>query len=215
MKFEFGADVVTFDGEKIGTVKRAVIDPASQEITHFIIEKGFLFTKDKVLPISMVLRSEEDQIKLVETDEDLEDLPDYRQDEFFPVEDPDTPRPDPTLSRPFLAIKPQIVPQSQPGHMRIVRKEDYHKNIPEHTELLEVGADVCTLDGEDVGNIQEMITDPKTHQIRHLVIGRGWLEDKEVLIPMDWIKEISTDQVELTVDRKVIQNLPPHLEEEA
>lgn len=213
MKVQLGADVITHDGEKIGAVKQAVIDPADQEITHLIVEKGFLFTEAKVLPLSLVLQADEEQVKLIETDIDPEDLPDYQEESYFPVEATMAYDPELALSRSFLAAKPRIVPK-QEENIRIIKKTDGDKNLPGDKELLKIGARVTTLEDKKVGKIQELVVEGQTNQVTHLVISQGLFKKKQALIPQSWVKEISPQEVTLKVDKNVIKNLPPYLEQE-
>lgn len=213
MKVQLGADVITHDGEKIGAVKQAVIDPADQEITHLIVEKGFLFTEAKVLPLSLVLQADEEQVKLIETDIDPEKLPDYQEESYFPVENTMVYDPELALSRSFLAAKPRIVPQ-QEENVRIIKQTDGDQNLPEDTELLKIGARVTTLEGKKVGQIQELVVDGQTNQVTHLVISRGLFNKEQALIPQNWVKEITSQAVTLKVDENVLQNLPPYLKQE-
>jgi sporulation protein YlmC with PRC-barrel domain len=46
MQFKENAEVFTSTGEKDGRIDRVVIDPNSNELTHLVVKKGFLFTKD-------------------------------------------------------------------------------------------------------------------------------------------------------------------------
>lgn len=213
MKVKFGVDVKTFDGEKIGTVKQVVIDPATQEISHLIIEKGLLFKVDKVLPISLVLQSTEEEVKLIETDENLEELPEFQDDYYLPIDAEPMYDPELALSRNFLIAKPRIVPKKRED-VRYIKQGDYQENLPEDTRMLRIGAEVFSLDGEQVGRVRELVLDFQTNQITHLILDRALLMDDQVLIPYPWVDEVSKDQVTLLVDQQVIENLPPHLEEE-
>jgi sporulation protein YlmC with PRC-barrel domain len=213
MKIKFGVDVNTFDGEKIGTVKQVVIDPATQEISHLIIEKGLLFKEDKVLPISLILQANEEEVKLVETDEDLEELPEYQEEYYLPIDAEPMYDPELALSRNFLIAKPRIVPKQQ-EEVRYIKKGDYQENLPEDTKMLRVGAEVFSLDREEIGRVSELVLDFQTDQITHLVLDRALLRDDRVLIPYQWVDDVSQEKVTLLVDQEVIKNLPSYLEEE-
>jgi sporulation protein YlmC with PRC-barrel domain len=213
MKIRFGADVKTFDDQKIGTVKQVVIDPATQEISHLIIEKGLLFKEDKVLPISLILQADQEKVKLVETDEDLEELPEYQEEYYLPIDAEPMYDPDLALSRNFLISKPRIVPKKQ-EEVRYIKQGDYQENLPEDTRMLRIGAEVFSLDGEEIGRVSELVLDFQTDRITHLVLDRALLRDDRVLIPYQWVDDVSQEKVTLLVDQQVIKNLPSYLEEE-
>jgi sporulation protein YlmC with PRC-barrel domain len=213
MKIRFGADVKTFDDQKIGTVKQVVIDPATQEISHLIIEKGLLFKEDKVLPISLILQADQEKVKLVETDEDLEELPEYQEEYYLPIDAEPMYDPDLALSRNFLISKPRIVPKKQ-EEVRYIKQGDYQENLPEDTRMLRIGAEVFSLDGEEIGRVSELVLDFQTDRITHLVLDRALLRDDRVLIHYQWVDDVSQEKVTLLVDQQVIKNLPSYLEEE-
>ena len=54
MEFKEGAVVFSSDDKKVGHIRRVVIDPKTEEVTHLVIEKGFLFVEDRVIPIEEV-----------------------------------------------------------------------------------------------------------------------------------------------------------------
>jgi sporulation protein YlmC with PRC-barrel domain len=51
---EEGSDVMSRDGEKIGEVHSVSVDAATGRPTRLVIRKGFLFTEDLVIPLSLV-----------------------------------------------------------------------------------------------------------------------------------------------------------------
>jgi sporulation protein YlmC with PRC-barrel domain len=71
MQFKKGAEVFSSDGEKIGTLNRVVIDPRTREVSNLVVEKGFLFKTDKVVPITLVDLDMEDRIVLKPTNQDI------------------------------------------------------------------------------------------------------------------------------------------------
>jgi hypothetical protein len=64
MQLKKNAHVHTADQQDAGRVKRVVIDPKTKQITHIVVEKGLLFTEERVLPIRMVADATEEQVTL-------------------------------------------------------------------------------------------------------------------------------------------------------
>ena len=54
MHFRSGAEVLTQEGTKLGTVERLVMDPSQDVVTHLVVSKGFLFPKERVLRVALV-----------------------------------------------------------------------------------------------------------------------------------------------------------------
>lgn len=214
MKFHLGAEVVDFEGEKLGSLKQIVVDPVTQEITSLIIDQGLLFKEDKVLPISLVLQAEEDQIRLVETDQDLAELPPYQEESYFPYQYQEKKRPPTLIPGNYLAIRPDTDYGKPQEHLAVFEQKTPGKNLPEPMDRLKKGADVISLDGNKVGQVQEVMAVPETKHITHLIIDRGFLNRESVLIPIDWVDEISAEKLSLQVDQQVIDHLPPHLRED-
>lgn len=52
MQFKQGTHVYTIDGKDVGAIDRVVLDPKTDEVTHVVVRRGWLFSEDKVVPIS-------------------------------------------------------------------------------------------------------------------------------------------------------------------
>lgn len=81
MEFIKDAPVLTAENEQIGYVDRIVIDPNTKTVTHIVIRKGFIFTENKVLPISLVA-SGGDQVKLREDADNLQAFPKFNEENY-------------------------------------------------------------------------------------------------------------------------------------
>lgn len=71
-----------------------------------------------------------------------------------------------------------------------------------------------TLDDQHVGDVAEVIIDPQMDQATYLVVSKGLLLVEEKLIPVGWIQKYDEEEIRLTIDRKVIENLPEYQTEE-
>jgi len=216
MRFKFGTDIVNADDEKVAELYQLVIDPATDEITHLVGKKGFLFPKDKVIPISLVMASSEDKIKLYDFEGSYEDLDDFVEVAYVKAEeqrkqsmlDPQGSRIPPLLAyppagHPGFGFVPVINYPQQP-------KTEMVKNIPEEAEDIPESAKVLGLNGEHVGNIQEVIINPTSDQITHFVISKGLFFTEEKLIPVSWVKGYDSNQLKLVVDETLIESLPQY-----
>lgn len=86
MQFTEGAKVFTADGERVGAIDRVVLKPDTKEVTHLVVQKGFLFTEDKVVPMSLVGPATEDRVTLREDAGDLQALPDFEESHHVPLD---------------------------------------------------------------------------------------------------------------------------------
>jgi uncharacterized protein YrrD len=219
MQFANGAKVFTADGERVGTIDRVVLDPDTREVTHLVVKKGLLFKEDKVVPISLVGPATEDKVTLRGDAGDWEKLPGFEEAHYVPVR-PARPRlghepaPDATRwARPILWYPPVGTwwvtgAYADYGRPRYVAKTK--KNIPEGTVALEEGAKVMSSDGEQVGNIERVITDPLEDRATHLLVSEGLILKEKKLIPTAWMSSVVEDGVRLSVDSDLVESLPEY-----
>ena len=64
MKFINGAEVFSSGNEKVGNIERVVLHPETNEVSHLVVSKGFIFKTDKVIPIEWVDKASEDKVSL-------------------------------------------------------------------------------------------------------------------------------------------------------
>ena len=214
MQFKEDAKVVTADGERVGSIDRVVLDPETKEVTHLVVQKGLLFTQDKVVPMSLVGPATEDRVTLREDADDLDELPDFEEPHYAAVEpEPGpVPRQDPS-ARPVYLYPPlgawwtNSLYSGYAKPQYVVRTK---KSIPEGTVALEEGAKVIDCEGEHIGNIERIFTDPLEDRATHLLISEGLLFKEKKLIPTNWLLNVFEDQVRLSVDSNVVDNLPEY-----
>ena len=208
MLFKQGTDVFSSDNEKIGTLDRVVMDPKTKEVSHIIVREGFLFREDKVVPMDLIGSVTDERIILQGSKEHLNELPDYEETHYIPRDatvDDDMSTlywNPPAYSGAGYSQYPVIYPQS----LYIRRTE---KNIPEGMVALAEGAKVLTEDGEQVGTIETLITDPN-ERVTHLVISSGLLMKERKIIPSHWLNAVTEDEVHLSVDSRLLERLPEY-----
>ena len=78
-----GADVFTPRDEQVGKVTGFVLDPATNEVTHIVVQKGWLLLEDKVVPFEMVNSATEDRVVLNEGISSFEELPSFEETHFL------------------------------------------------------------------------------------------------------------------------------------
>ena len=183
MQFKEGAEVFTTYGERVGTIDRVVLDPQTKEVTHLVVNKGFLFMDAKVVPMSLVGAATGDQVILRSGASGLDELPDFREPHVVPI--------DRGYGKPKYVVKTQ-------------------ENIPEDSVALEEGTKVLSSDGEHVGDIERFLTDNLEEQVTHLLISEGLILKGKKLIPTKWITYISEAEVRLSVDSNLVESLPKY-----
>lgn len=210
MEFNPGAKVFTADGKQVGTVDRIVIEPDTKEVTHLVVQKGFLFTQDKVIPLSLVGPATESQVTLRKNEDDLEEFPDFIESEFVPTDrGPQSVAVSRNRARAIYWYPPIGGYEGFAGHTRpqyVVKTE----RIPEGTVALDEGANVITSDGEHVGDVERVFTDSQDDRATHLLISDGIFFKEKKLVPTHWINRVFEEQVRLWVDSNLVESLPEY-----
>ena len=214
MLFKTGVDVYSSDDEKVGTLHRVVMDPKSKEVTHIVVEKGLLFTEDKVVPMDLVGSVTEDRVSLQGSKEHLDELPDYEETHYVP---PDATAEEGGVTSDAVYWYPPVdwsaagfgrYPVAFYPQSLYVQKTE--KNIPEGMIALAQGAKVTAEDGEQVGTIETLITDPKDDRVTHVVISSGLLLKERKIVPAYWIDTVSDEEVRLSVESRLLERLPEY-----
>jgi sporulation protein YlmC with PRC-barrel domain len=216
MQFRNGAQVVTADGDVVGSMERVVIDPRSNEVTHIVVRQGMLLHEDKLFPVDGVAEANENEVRLDPSVSDLEAFPPYLDLDYVPLDESEQERTGypasgvpPVYWYPTTGMGPlwgtgYYGPYPVPGNVRL----DLETNIPEGTLALEEGARVVSADGENVGRIEQVSMDPDSNQAVYFVLASGLLVTERKRIPMHWVDHLEEDWVHLVVSKKFIDRLP-------
>jgi sporulation protein YlmC with PRC-barrel domain len=205
MILKFGMDVITSESEKAGKLETVIIDPATDKITHLIVREGLLFTKDKIVPFNLVVDGDEDRIQLREFEGDIEDLQDYREQDFVHVENYINNQLGGKIV-PLIYYSPLGISRAQEIELEGIKVT--REKLNRETESLKEGLDVLSLDEENVGKVKEIILHPTEGKVTHVLISEGVLIKSKVLIPAAWIDSITGSEVKLFVDSSLVKNLP-------
>jgi uncharacterized protein YrrD len=227
MQFSKGAAVRNADGKRVGDVIGVAIDPRNKEVTHLLVQKGFLFTTDRVLPIHMVASTSEDEVRLREDAADLDDLPEYQEEHYIPrsvleAEDDHRPRENPTdnLAAPgaywypptdtsiWYGTQSTVGHTLIPGNAELPLVPQVKENIPEGTTALEKGAKVMTSDGENAGSLERIFVDPESGRATHILVTSGLFSKERKAVPTWWISVMLADEVHLSIDAGFLEKLP-------
>lgn len=228
MEIREGMSVVNANGEQVGRVNRFVLDPATNEVTHIVIQKGWLLPEDKVVPFEMVNSTAEGKITLSSEVHNFDEFPPFEQTHFVEVPDNDpndpTPPEDPTYQHaPAYYWYPALPSISYPNigspnvgtpgaglaysHMSPGRTK---RNIPEDTVPLKEGTNVISSDGEHVGDVERLIVEPQSNQATHFVISQGLFFKDRKLVPAEWVNSVEEEKVHLVVPARLLERLPAY-----
>ena len=207
MKFINGTKIYSSVGEHVGELKRVVLDSQSHEISHLVIEKGIFIKEDKVIPIGLIDAQEDDRIGLKVAAEELNDFPAFSGTKFklFKDKDDDGLRTYNYVSNYHWWSSGKALGYAAP---RLVNQR--LGNIPENSIALKEGAIVMAPNGEKLGYLERIISDPKSHEISHVVVSDGGINPTKRLAPIFWVSEISAKEIDLVVRQKHFEKLPEY-----
>jgi sporulation protein YlmC with PRC-barrel domain len=84
MRLDLDAKVRAHDGEEIGSVDRAIVDPRTNEVTHIVVRTGAIFGRDIMVPREDLERANQDgdTVQLDLNKDELERLPDFVAEQY-------------------------------------------------------------------------------------------------------------------------------------
>ncbi|MEZ4864895.1 MAG: PRC-barrel domain-containing protein [Caldilineaceae bacterium] len=220
MQFKEGTHVYTADGKDVGAIERVVLDPQTDEISHIVVREGWLFTEDKVVPTRLIDRAVADRVQLRADVQNLDELPQFEEVYYVP---PGEAADDayPADYAPSLYWYPPVGAAwsgyytGYYGYPLAPYVSHTERNIPEGTVGLREGARVVSADGKHVGHVERVFTNNELNRATHLLITEGWLFQAKRAIPVEWIRTVDEDEIELAVDAHTLEQVPEYQGEPA
>ena len=199
--FDIGASV-TCQGERCGRLAKLVMDPHTQRVTHLIVEKGLLLTKDSVVPMGAVKGATTGEVELSIDKESLSELCEYRRGAFsappedsrqtrYPIEDVLYRLTDSALAHP-TPVAPSICYPLGPESST-------------DAAVVERGHLVQGLQGR-IGTVHHVLVERETGRLTLLVVDRGLLLGSVVILA-ELVRRVGDDQVLVALDDKQVQSL--------
>jgi len=216
MELKEGTSVFTMSGEEVGKINRFVLDPQTNEVTHIVVQKGWLLPEDKVVPFQMVSSAMEDRVVLNEDLDDFNQLPPFEESHFVGITEAEM---GPTGVPAYPSAQAYYWYPSPLGNVGYpaYRLEDSAqppvettRNIPENTIPLQEGSNVMSSDGEHVGDIERLFVEPESNRATHFLISQGVLFKDHKLVPAHWVRSVEEDKVHLVVSSKLLERLPSY-----
>jgi len=220
MELKEGTSVFTPGGEEVGKVNRFVVDPETNEVTHIVIQKGWLLPEDKVVPFEMVSYATGDRVVLSENVGDFDELPPFEETYFVRATDDYLGAPTPT-GEPVYHYAPAYYwypARPNPGFSGpgvapyMLPVGETQRNIPEDTVPLREGTNVLSSNGDHVGDVERLFLEEDSNKVTHFVISQGVLFKERKLVPAHWVKSVDEDQVQLVVSSELLERLPAYEE---
>lgn len=210
MRFHSRARILSSDGEPLGHLERVVIDPHTDEVTHLVLEKGLLFTEERVVSVDEVAASAGDRIALNLSADELAEAPQFLERDFVQLGEEKAEELDLDLD-PFYYTHPpgsSVIAGTFPPFPEQPMVEQKIRNIPEGSIALEAGAKVYDAMEEHIGDVEQVLVDPEDESVKHFIISRGMLLKQRKVIPLAWVTEVGEGRIDLGVSGQILDQMP-------
>jgi len=189
-EFAMGAMASCVDGPG-GKVSRVIIDPATETVTHLVIEPKYRLAVGRLVPLDLVDTTAGD-IRLRCTVEEFGNLEAAQETEL--VDDVTG----------GLGLGGLAGPGGVASPVPVILQDV----VPLGEADVERGDPVHALDGE-IGRVQGLLVDPDDHRVTHVLLEEGHLWGrKKVSIPVSAVTGVENG-IWLSLTKKQVEDLPP------
>jgi sporulation protein YlmC with PRC-barrel domain len=188
-EFAMGAEASCADGPG-GKVIRMIVEPATETVTHLVIEPRHRLGAGRLVPLDLV-DATADGIRLRCTVEEFGRLAAAEETELVDgLTD-------------GMALGALGAPMGTPAPLQAVVRDV----VPLGEEDIERGEAVHALDGE-IGRVEGLRVDPGDHRVTHVLLAEGHLWGrKEVAIPASAVTKVENG-IWLNLTKEQVEDLP-------
>lgn len=212
-EYVMGSEVECGD-QVCGHLRRVLVDPVTDDITHLIVQPGHVRGHDRMVPVDMVV-STADRIHLRGDKADFDRLDELEETLYIPGDGSAAQGPDGVLYWPFYGLGTGALTtgmgELDEGTNRDALGEPPHftteDRVPEGEVELRRGDQVHATDGA-IGHVHGFVVDPQGHHITHVLLEAGHLWGRrDVTIPISAVADVR-DGVRLKLTRDQVRDLP-------
>ncbi len=203
-----GQDIVSADGEKIGTVDSVVLNAENRHLEHIISGQG-IFSQPKLIDIGLIERVDSSHIVLGMTASQVDALPDFVQTQY--IEAPDSALSDlgpaweasaagrvyiggPVGAAPYpggFVPAPSTTAEGIPPDETIT-------NLPPQDVVISEGTAVIGADGKKIGNVDHVIFGDGGN-LQGFVVKSGFIFHRDIVVPIEAVADVGANTIRLTV----------------
>jgi sporulation protein YlmC with PRC-barrel domain len=211
MNLNYGTDVFTSNGIKVGEVKELVIDPRYRVVTHIVVQEGLLFNHDRLISVEYLTSADADGVRLSIDAKTVDSLSQaYSPQDYLTLNDTELQQRHGTGGT--VWVRPEGASITEAPYNSVVPPgigpipPEPEITIPFEEIMLEKSAPVRDPNGELLGRIDECLTDADD-KITHFIIAEGDVFTENKRIPIDWVREIRDNEVIIGIDKQALENL--------
>ncbi|MHB8574999.1 MAG: PRC-barrel domain-containing protein [Dehalococcoidia bacterium] len=214
MDFNIGAEVIGTEG-KLGEVHRVIVDARSNHVTDLVVKHGFVFGKERVVPLSCVTGVKDGVVSVNVDGRAFEAMNGFADDRYH-APDPNYVGPPGFDNTAFMLDRVVAfgggVGTGQQGGAPPFGFPGGEQTSPDDRQrpVYAEGTSVHDAAGEKVGEIARMTIDPTNGSATHIVLRQGFLFHHEAEIPISWVQDLSDKGVMLNVMRAAVEAQVQH-----
>lgn len=202
-----GAPVECSDGP-FGHVRQVILSPRQRRVLALVVRAGFP-PRDVAVPIEYIADADDRRVKLRLGCAELERLP--------PIDPSGSVArakhslgygADEALAAIHGGLGDEAARARVAAHLGAAARIAHQGDLDGETLPLRRGQPVWATDGR-AGRVELLLLDPAT-QVCHFVFRKGWLFGHDVIVPIDWVRQIDERGVWLVVERAALERLPPY-----
>ena len=188
---------VTCTDQSSGKLVEIVVDPATQQVTDLVMQKGLVAKQAWVVPLAAVERATGHAVYLNLHSDQLNSYPEYRETEVS----------EPLAGGPQTAgstLSPALGLAAEPTTPLVSKR--IHEGIVTGYTVVSTKTAIRTPQG-DVGTLGHVVIDAESGQIAQVVMRKGFFP-KNFTIPQEAITQISADAILVNLTGDEIAALP-------
>ena len=197
-----GTEVFCTDG-KCGKLAKFAVDPDSWQVTHLIVEDGFLLKRARVFPFSDVWRATPDEIQLSIDAEGLPNYPEFREEVI------EKPAPEYTGELSAVSLESTPYGYATAGNIPMVR-EKVRYGVSEELAVIDRGTPINDDLGAQFGKLDHFLVNAANGGIIGLVAQKGLLFPIKQIIPVSMVEHISGASISIAATEEVLKSLPQY-----
>jgi sporulation protein YlmC with PRC-barrel domain len=207
VSFMIGATVRCSDGD-CGAVKRVVVDPVAETITHLVVEPHHRQGLGKLVPVDLAQPAADGGVNLSCTLEQFEQLDWAEETQFVPgTRGYEEYGPEQVLSWPYYGVKGGQSGGVSGANVPWTSETVTYDSVPSGEVEVRRGEPVYATDGP-IGKVHGLVMDPASHRVSHVLLAEGHLwGHKDVAIPISAVDNVD-DGIKLRITKQEVEDLP-------
>lgn len=190
-------------GDKCGKLAKVAVNADTMQVTHLIVEDGFLLKQSRVFPIFSVERTTPDEIHLSISVDELENYPEYREEV---IERPARRHEDAHTPAAWREGMPHG--QTVTAPVRTVRERVRH-GVPEALVVIGRGTPINGLEGQ-IGKLDHLLVEADGGEITRLVVQQGLLFATKRVLPASIVESIAEGGITVAALADELKGLPQY-----